>query len=140
MKKVIILTLICLGALLSSCGNDDNEALKQDPFVGVWLMSQNTTIVNGVETEFTLDACGKKSNITIKEDGTMSQVTYRMKNGTCEVSSNNSGSWEKISAGSYKVTIGDEEQEYMIAFNTDKFSVTLDIQGNPFVIVYTKSN
>ncbi len=138
MKKVLLLTFLCIGSLLTSCSKDDDNG-GQDPFIGSWGLIASSTTANEQTTQDEMTDCEKRSTVTVNADGTYESISYSFFNEECELSDNTPGRWENLGDGVYRFTWNDGTvSEGAIVFTNDTFSISENDGGVTFASTYQK--
>ncbi len=135
MKKVILLTSVCLASLITSCGSDDDAGSNsQDLIIGKWQLEQIFT--NDVSDD--ISDCEKESIIEYKADGTY-VGTDKFESGgtgapTC-VEDNYTGTWENKGNNKYDdLSAGENEAvEFTITFPDGKLTRVFEDEKEVFV-------
>ncbi|HEY9168637.1 MAG TPA: lipocalin family protein [Lutibacter sp.] len=110
MKKANLFMYVLLTMFIVSCSKDDdsNNTTDDDLLIGVWKPVKDVWTNNGVVEVYNYNTCEQKSRITFEGNGNMKTLSFYDNEGTSNCIEDNygfiSGSWEKISEGSYKVT------------------------------------
>jgi len=135
--KNLILLLSVVVLTFTSCNSDDDSALQEDSFVGIWTNSK--ILFNSNEQP--IDDCDRQSTFSIKSDGTFTESAYHSDTGgSCVFEFEEPGTWENLGNGIYRLIydpIGNEPSyEEDITVNNNTFSVFYD---DPYIYVFTKN-
>lgn len=111
MKKANLFMYALLTLFIVSCSkdsDDNNDVSGDDLIIGVWKPIKYVWTYDGVKEEYNTNTCEQKSRFTFEANGKIKILDFYEDedNGNCIDYSSFfiSGSWVKISDGSYKVT------------------------------------
>ncbi|WP_299247175.1 lipocalin family protein [uncultured Aquimarina sp.] len=102
MKKIILL-FVLISTLITSCTSDDDGARPidmEDPIIGTWKITQ--AFRNGEEA--ILGPCYLEETIVFTDEGKFMRSAYEIEDGNCGEEYINTGMWENLGNGRYKIT------------------------------------
>lgn len=129
-SKLIIYALITLFIVSCSKDSDDtNDLAGDDLIIGVWKPVKDVWMNNGAEEVEISSTCEQKSRLTFESNGKIKTLEFYEDedNGNCIEDNFGfiSGSWVKISDGSYKIiTTYFDESTNMNETDTDILSIS----------------
>lgn len=143
MKKLNLSIFALLTLFIVSCSkdsDDNNDLSGDDLLIGVWKPVKDVETYNGVEEVYIYNTCEQKSRLTFEGNGNIKILYFEEHEDTGNCIEENydfiSGSWEKISAGSYKVTTTYyDESTNMNETDTETISISFP-NSNTMKILY----
>ena len=134
MKK-ITLFLILFTFVFTSCKKDD-DATNVDSFVGTLTIQK--VFINDIEQ--TIGDCGKKFNIIVNANGTLTSNIYEEGNppDSC-ISSIEKGTWKNKGDSKYSTTIDGKTNELTVTFESNTVTIITIENSKTVKQTFTKS-
>lgn len=137
MKKVIVMTALCVGTVFTSCSKND-DGPEQDPIIGTWLLVESSKVEDGQTLQDELSDCEKKSGPSFMSDGTFESNSYDLEGDECILDDATQGKWENLGDGVYQSEHGGSTFEQKIVFSGNTFSINSESGDITYIDVYQK--